>query len=287
MDRAWLGNFRITPAVSYLTREDDLASSGQRGLADYAAALLKCIEAQARGFAHGHGKAHSIPEGMQAQRKCLEEVHQAILDLLEASGGERPAEDDVEGLVQQASLKFNARVLASAQTCQYESAVLPAKQLGQAVREALFSDKQQRQSRYDGGLEEDGLTRRPLVPIVPPEPPAHVAREDRRAEHGHLARRNVYREVPLTGCQLCAAPHYLLPQSFGLVFEVGEEGEVEDDGITQLPGLPWVFDGAAGQLTHFLAGVAGTTATSADFESDARVFERCFGRDVRFCLAQH
>ena len=67
--RAWLGNFRITPATSYTCREDDLASSGMRGLADFVTALLEAIEYQARGFAHGHGKEHSIPESTQAQVK--------------------------------------------------------------------------------------------------------------------------------------------------------------------------------------------------------------------------
>ena len=40
---------------------------------------------------------------------------------------------------------------------QYESATLPAKQLGISLPEAPFTEKQQRQSRYDGGLEEDGI----------------------------------------------------------------------------------------------------------------------------------
>ena len=82
--------------------------------------------------------------------------------------------------------------------------------MGQDVRDAPFSEKQQRQSRYDGGLEEDGVTNRPLVPIVPAELPAHIARERRRTDQGQQLRRNEYKEVPLTGCQLCIAPRYLL-----------------------------------------------------------------------------
>ena len=37
------------------SREDSFASTGFCGLAAFVAALLKCLEAQARGFAHGHG----------------------------------------------------------------------------------------------------------------------------------------------------------------------------------------------------------------------------------------
>ena len=54
-----------------------------------------------------------------------------------------------------------------------------------------------------------------------------------------------------------------------------------EDEVTQLPGLPWVFD-ASGELQHFLADLAGTIATAADFQEDAIVFERCFALDVRF-----
>ena len=66
VDQASLGNFRLSAAGGYLDREDDFASNGLRGLADFVTALFKCIESQARGFAHGHGKIHSVPEGIRA-----------------------------------------------------------------------------------------------------------------------------------------------------------------------------------------------------------------------------
>ena len=106
------------------------------------------------------------------------------------------------------------------------------------MRDAPFSEKQQRQSRYDGGLEEDGLTKRPLVPIVSDELPAHIARERRRTDQGQQLRRNEYKEVPLTGCQLCIAPRYLLPHSFGQGALLGEEGNADNNDVSQLPGRP-------------------------------------------------
>ena len=84
--RAWLGNFRTTLATSYTCREDDLASNGMRCLVDFVTALLKAIGSQVRGFAHGHGKGHSIPESTQAQVKCLEEVHRRVLGYLKPGG---------------------------------------------------------------------------------------------------------------------------------------------------------------------------------------------------------
>ena len=47
VDRAWLGNFKLASAIGYLDREDDFASNGLRGLADFVTALFKCIESQA------------------------------------------------------------------------------------------------------------------------------------------------------------------------------------------------------------------------------------------------
>ena len=73
VDRAWLGNFKLASPTGATAREDDVASHGLRGLADFIIALFKCIEAQARGFAHGHGKVHSIPDGTLGLLRCLPE----------------------------------------------------------------------------------------------------------------------------------------------------------------------------------------------------------------------
>jgi hypothetical protein len=173
-------------------------------------------------------------------------------------------------------------LIESASTRQYESATLPAKQLGVTLPDAPFSEKQQRQSRYDGGMEDDNVTLRPLVPVVPAEALAHVAQNRRKRDFEHQLRGNDYKELPLTGCQLCNAPHYMLPQSFGQEFPVGDEGEVHDSDDTQLAGLPWRFNEASGELKDFVADISGGIAQASDFHADAVVFEQCFARDVRF-----
>ena len=43
-----------------------------------------------------------------------------------------------------------------------------------------------------------------------------------------------------------------------------------------------VFDPVTGELQHFFKDLTGNVAQAADFEQDAVVFEKCFGRDVRF-----
>ena len=105
--------------------------------------------------------------------------------LKEASGDGHPTDEDILAVVERERQSYNARLISSASTRQYESATLPARQMGQDMRDAPFSEKQQRQSRYDGGLEEDGVTERPSVPVVSAELPAHIARERRGADQGH------------------------------------------------------------------------------------------------------
>ena len=93
VDAAQLGNFKIRSATGALLKEDDFASNGLRGLADFVASLFRCMEAQARGFAHGHGKGHSIPDGTRDLLQCLDGVVQEIEDLQAVGGGPHPADD--------------------------------------------------------------------------------------------------------------------------------------------------------------------------------------------------
>ena len=278
VDQAWLGNFRLTSVNSFTDSEDDFASNGLRGLADFTTAIFKCIEAQARGFAHGHGKVHSIPDGVTGLKQCLEKVTAQITKL-----GLHPTEELVERMVTKYTETYNQGVIASASTRQYESSTLTAKQLGLQLPDAPFSETQQRQSRYDGGTEDDDpKTKRPFVAVRQAELPAHITRDRRRLQFEHQPCRNEYKELPLTGSQLCTAAHYLLPHSFCQEPQLGEEGECEESNVLQLAGLPWVFDEVTGELLHFIAEINGRQADALDFHKDAVVFEKCFGRDVRF-----
>ena len=119
-----------------MDREDDLCSNGFCGLAAFAAALLKVIEAQQRGFAHGHGKVHSVPDGSKELHDSLDSVVREIAKLKEASGDGHPADEDILAVVDKERQSYNARLISSASTRQYESATLPARQLGQDVRDA-------------------------------------------------------------------------------------------------------------------------------------------------------
>ena len=48
-----------------------------------------------------------------------------------------------------------------------------------------FTEKQQRLSKMDGGLEDDGFTKRDLVKLQPPLGQEHVGRERRAAATGN------------------------------------------------------------------------------------------------------
>ena len=73
-----------------------------------------------------------------------------------------------------------------------------------------------------------------------------------------------------------AGAHAVAPE--GVLHEPLEEGEVDDNDVPPLAGLPLVFDDSTGELKHFLADVQGSIATCADFENDARNFEKLGSR---------
>ena len=156
-----LGNFVVQSPVSTYAFEDDFASSGARGLVDWLTAALKVIEAQMRGYAHGHGKSHSVPNGHDEPKQIVQTVAAQIANL-----GNNADVAAVEKIVQAATEEYNKKLIASASTRMYESDVLPARQLGQKVPLSRFSEKQQRQSRFDGEPDVDGRSTRTLIKVT-------------------------------------------------------------------------------------------------------------------------
>ena len=89
-------------------------------------------------------------------------------------------------------------------TVQYDPAREAGRQLGIEVRKEPFTEKQKRQSRMDGGEEEDE-TKRDFVEVAPPVVQPYVEREiqlaiasNRHPREGSAA----YRDVPLTAQHL-------------------------------------------------------------------------------------
>lgn len=183
VDRANLGDFKIASSLGYLDREDGFISSGCRGLADFVTAVFKCIESQARGFAHGHGMVHSVPAATEGLTRCLQNTMRRYVALMQkaagsghdpsrqrdghARGSARSAGDphletdlaeenkesasemvrDIENKVIWEKKAYNASMIDSARARQYESCTLPAKQFGNILPDPPFSERQRHQSR--------------------------------------------------------------------------------------------------------------------------------------------
>ena len=131
IDRAHIGNFHLSSAAGSLDREDDLCSNGLRGLADFAAAVFKVIEAQQRGFAHGHGKIHSVPDGSNELHDSLDNVAREVAKLQEANGDGLIADEDILAVVDKQTQSHNACLIGSASTrpVSYTHLTLPTKRI--------------------------------------------------------------------------------------------------------------------------------------------------------------
>ena len=153
-------------------REDDFASTGEIGIAHFVRSALKPLEAQGRGFSHGHEKVISVPRSRAARLK----------QVFTATATEHGTND-----LTQWCEKARDAVLRAASTLQYDSAVLPGAQLGVALRPEPFTSLQQRRSRYDGQVEEahDNAPLRPLIPVTRSERNGHLKLEEEKAIAAH------------------------------------------------------------------------------------------------------
>ena len=107
--------------------EDDYASNGEPGLANFATCLLSPLEAQGRGFSHAHTKVMGVPRMAEGKvRHMFEQEDDMLRELLQRAREE---------------------LLLCTATIMYDSAALPGEQLGEEVLPEPFSRKQRVQSR--------------------------------------------------------------------------------------------------------------------------------------------
>ena len=148
LERLFIGRRRLAGVPGgFSAVHDCCASSLQPSVTPAAEDVQAPFESQARGFAHGHGKGHSrIGATVRWLRNSLRGSGEALLERVR---------------------DLRTALLAVAVTVQYEAAREPGRQLGVVLRPEPFTALQQRQSRMDGGEEDDG-TLRDLVPVSPP-----------------------------------------------------------------------------------------------------------------------
>ena len=101
--------------------EDDFASDGSPGIANFVTSMIEPLEAQGRGFSHGHKKTTGVPASRVANLKRLF------------------AEQDSQ--LQVFMSKLRAEVLRAAETLQYDSATEVARQLSVDVPAEPFTRK--------------------------------------------------------------------------------------------------------------------------------------------------
>ena len=263
-DKLHIGHVNLISPSKKHPRHDSFASKLQPAITPAAADVEVPGEAQGRGFTHGHGKGHSRIGVTVAW----------IRDVLRSA----PSATSLR------IKKMREALLRAAVSVQYEFANEPAIQMGVSdLPPEPFTEKQQRQSKMDGALEDDGITKRDLVKLQPPLEQEHVGRERRAAAAGNrppLKGTAAFRELPLTCAHQSSFPAYRLRGSFGQLQEATA-------GAPQ-PGPPKTYATEAdlcqtdptGRVIAFLKA-DGQEASEEDLKDDAQLWARHFGTHVR------
>ena len=263
-DMLHIGHVDLVSPSRKHPRHDNFASKLQPAITPAAADVELPGEAQGRGFTHGHGKGHSrIGVTVAWIRAVLKET---------------------KAVASQRIMEMREALLRAAASVQYESANEPAIQMGFLdLPPEPFTEKQQRQSKMDGALEDDGITKRDLVKLQPPLEQEHVGRERRAAAAANrppLKGTAAFREMPLTCAHQSSFPAYRLRGSFGQLQEAAA-------GAPQ-PGPPQTYATEAtlcqtdptGRVIAFLKA-DGQEASEEDLKDDAQLWARHFGTHVR------
>ena len=274
MDTAYIGKMSLKsldPANSVFSQEDDFSSTCEPGLANFGVSLLEPLEAQGRGFTHGHKKSMGVPTCRAS----------ALADLF------RDHSDEEAGELSSFMENLRDATLKAAETIQYDSATLCAEQLGEKVLEEPFSRKHQLQSRLDGGLEIDEITQRRLIDVTADEPAGHLRRERDLAEAELRTCRPSFKNVPLTGCHQSMLPLYRLPGCFGQIHSLDMFGLVNPKikNPVCLNDAPWITT-EKGEVTGYNLHT-GFEATEEQRLEDARAWQQSYSRDVRALHVQN
>ena len=255
---------RTTLARPWPPRQDELAATLQPCISPGTTDVQAPLEAQGRGFTHGHGKGHSVLGA------TLRWLRRGI-----AGGLEKAVKTLREGL------------LRAAATTQYDSARETGRQMQVDVPKEPFTLRQQRQSRMDGGAEDDG-TLRQYVQVAPALEQPHKERERCRAaaeSRMPLAGAAVYRDLPLTGAFQSVFPAYRQRATFGLLGDVALLTSQEDaqrgvaaQAVHTRP-LDTVFGLAEDGSVEQVYKADGNAASVDDLRSDARAWAAHFAHD--------
>ena len=214
------------------------------------------FESQGRGFEHGHGKGHGLAG--------------ATMKWLRKAVG-----SDLRPLAK----KFQQAVLAMAETVQYESARESARQMNVLdLPLEPFTVKQQRQTRMDGGEDDDGSFRE-FVPLGPPVVQPHIEREQNRAAAANrppLTGTAAYKDLPITGAFQSTFPMYRQRFSFA---SLGSPIQPTAGDLPYRNDAKLFTVDEAGQINGILMP-DGTEANQDAVDADAVAWATHFARDT-------
>ena len=185
---------------------------------DYARSPVKALEAQSRGFAHGHDKRHSEP------RVTAIDLTQLFLGSATQGAGasEHTGHGDAELQVWVA--KHQREHLRGAATKQYDSAV----RVGEATwmrRLARCIDRGREETvSARRGHGSRGTPRLPNVDVAPAADPVQAVRERNHAASKGMASRPAYRAKPLIGAPAARFPSYLQESQLDRCPDLGGNG---------------------------------------------------------------
>lgn len=258
IDDCWWGRHKLAkPTVG--GKEDDCCASLRPCLLPFPVACMGPGESQERGFEHAHIKLHGLTTVDAARIKTL---------LMSCDEKAQP-------LLQE----WSRQGLEYASSLLQESGTSTAEDLGLSLAPLGFSAEQQRQTRFDGGMEEDGQER-VYLPTAEIDLDGHMEQEEHlaniesREKRGHL-------DVPLTGCTNSQLPLYRLPASCGRLVSCSS-GAIACENLDGVDCLkPWARkpDGSADVISE-----NGTFMSRVEMLEDARLFSKAFAADVRKCF---
>ena len=134
--RVFLGRRKYDPCFRWAREpltEDDFTSSGDVGISAFLRSLIKALEAQGRGFAHGHENHHSEP-----RTKAIDLVMLFLGRSHGMTGATEPCDDRDRELLDWMARHRDAH-LRDAATKQFDSAVESGRQFGCTDLKEVFT----------------------------------------------------------------------------------------------------------------------------------------------------
>ena len=263
IDDCWWGKHKLAkPTV--VGKEDDACCSLRPSLLPFAVACMGPGESQERGFEHAHIKVHGLNAADGQNTRSLLLQPDAQLD----SALKRWREQ---------TISYALSLIQESATWTAPSLNLPAKPLG-------FTAEQQRQTRFDGGQEEDGQ-QRPYLAVSDVDLDGHIQREQHLASMDSRSCRG-YMDIPLTGACNSQLPLYRLPVAFGHMV-TAPSGAVQTTELRDLAmhaAVPWKRREDGSAFVASPSSLSCEPATEQQLQRDAEHFSMAFAEDVRRCF---